>query len=32
MITTNDLMPIEEWEAQMSRLADAVKKMKEAGY
>lgn len=28
----SDLMPIEEWEAQMSRLADAIKKMKEAGY
>jgi hypothetical protein len=28
----SDFMPIEEWEAQMSRLADAIKKMKEAGY
>ena len=31
MISTADLMPIEEWEAQMSRLGEAIKKMKEAG-
>lgn len=26
----SDLMPIEEWEAQMSRLAEAIRAMNEA--
>ncbi len=30
MIVLDDLMPLEEWEAEMARLADAIKGLKEA--
>ena len=29
MIDLNDLMPLEEWEAQMSRLGEAIKALNE---
>ena len=30
MIDLSDLMPLEEWEAQMARLGEAVKALNEA--